>query len=511
MISKWRNWLIYGWKGTCPRCSLDIGEAKEFSFCPNCGKWLGVIRKHVFNFLGIASMLAAVGGGAALSIHFGYESQADPFLWCLAALFLISSGLLVLSIPPVGKWIHRRERCLDRARELNAEKAKAAREGLEVETGTLKKSKPLRDIFEETEWRRKHERLKGMNAIQGTEIIALREENQTLREKLREKCLENEKAKAAVRQRESLLEEFKAKQIPLLLAHRHDLPPLGGITCPDHQRLKEALLVGMHLTYAEKTGEEYDGRIMEISLSPLPATPLITVKKRGVCQNAHVRGADMVVEEEAMVSNVFMDGGTMTKKGKATDPGAIPGGVGPLNWEESVDGLNRPTWEAASPYHDDGTPFYFRIKRKGGSFRLDHDAELMRPGDKAAKFRTLDAAMMACELASSEILISEGLVEEKKVGSNELYAIFQAWKAWRPGCAERGGPGPPSICSKCGESEAKFCEAMARIGRTFGWVPRCRLRFQGPECGARATAFNQSCNKTVSNCEEHGNFERFSP
>lgn len=48
-----------------------------------------------------------------------------------------------------------------------------------------------------------------------------------------------------------------------------------------------------------------------------------------------------------------------------------------LKWHELYDDNDRPYWEAASIYHDDGCPFYFRIRLKGKYYREDSDSELV--------------------------------------------------------------------------------------------------------------------------------------
>lgn len=48
-----------------------------------------------------------------------------------------------------------------------------------------------------------------------------------------------------------------------------------------------------------------------------------------------------------------------------------------LNWHELHDEHGRPYWEAVSIYHDDGSPFCFRIRKFGALYREASDAELM--------------------------------------------------------------------------------------------------------------------------------------
>lgn len=61
-----------------------------------------------------------------------------------------------------------------------------------------------------------------------------------------------------------------------------------------------------------------------------------------------------------------------------------------LNWHELHDDNDSPCWEAASIYHDDGSPFYFRIGMFGKLYAEDSDSEL-RKGPRRT-WPTLEAA-----------------------------------------------------------------------------------------------------------------------
>lgn len=47
-----------------------------------------------------------------------------------------------------------------------------------------------------------------------------------------------------------------------------------------------------------------------------------------------------------------------------------------LKWHELCDDNDRPYWEAASIYHDDGSPIYFRIGWFGRLYAEESDQEL---------------------------------------------------------------------------------------------------------------------------------------
>ena len=77
-----------------------------------------------------------------------------------------------------------------------------------------------------------------------------------------------------------------------------------------------------------------------------------------------------------------------------------------LNWYRDYDASDKELWVAVSPYHDDGSPFYFRIKEVGatGTFGLVSDAEVMLPEHEKLQFATLEEAKAFCQRQCDEII-----------------------------------------------------------------------------------------------------------
>lgn len=81
-----------------------------------------------------------------------------------------------------------------------------------------------------------------------------------------------------------------------------------------------------------------------------------------------------------------------------------------LNWYRDYDANDKELWAAVSPYHDDGSPFYFRIKEieedgTTGLFGFVSDAELMLPAYEALRFATLEEAKAFCQKQCDEIIV----------------------------------------------------------------------------------------------------------
>jgi hypothetical protein len=79
-----------------------------------------------------------------------------------------------------------------------------------------------------------------------------------------------------------------------------------------------------------------------------------------------------------------------------------------LSWEEEYDDDDNSIYEAASPYHDDGSPFCFRIRQRlrdnKHEFYEDSDAEVMRDGDDPRTWSTLDEAKAALQADANDIV-----------------------------------------------------------------------------------------------------------
>lgn len=82
-----------------------------------------------------------------------------------------------------------------------------------------------------------------------------------------------------------------------------------------------------------------------------------------------------------------------------------------LEWDEECDDDDNTVHSAASPYHDDGSPFRWRISPVVREDRLvwtldGSDAECM-PDDDEHRFTSLDEAKATCQRWCDEIIESE--------------------------------------------------------------------------------------------------------
>lgn len=81
-----------------------------------------------------------------------------------------------------------------------------------------------------------------------------------------------------------------------------------------------------------------------------------------------------------------------------------------LSWDEQYDDDDNSIYEAASPYHDDGSPFYFRIRQRlrdnKHEFVEDSDAEVMMDEEDPRTWETLDAAKAAMQTDANDIVQS---------------------------------------------------------------------------------------------------------
>lgn len=75
-----------------------------------------------------------------------------------------------------------------------------------------------------------------------------------------------------------------------------------------------------------------------------------------------------------------------------------------LSWLKDFDADDEEMWAAASPYHDEGSPLYFRITKVGDMLRLASDAELVCPEHKDIRFATLEDAKVFCQKQCDEII-----------------------------------------------------------------------------------------------------------
>jgi len=83
-----------------------------------------------------------------------------------------------------------------------------------------------------------------------------------------------------------------------------------------------------------------------------------------------------------------------------------------IEWETHVDETDNDFWEAPSPYHDEGTPIYWRIKQRlwnnSIEFYLCHDSEL----DECESFDSLKDAKNHVQKGHESIVKEE--VEARK-------------------------------------------------------------------------------------------------
>ena len=81
----------------------------------------------------------------------------------------------------------------------------------------------------------------------------------------------------------------------------------------------------------------------------------------------------------------------------------------PIAWHEDWDDDDNSIWEGASPYHDDGSPIYWRLKQRLVENKIEwyaaHDAEL-GPED-VPPFDSLEHAKSECQKAHDHIIQCE--------------------------------------------------------------------------------------------------------
>lgn len=79
-----------------------------------------------------------------------------------------------------------------------------------------------------------------------------------------------------------------------------------------------------------------------------------------------------------------------------------------LSWHEEYDDDDNSIYEAASPYHDDGSPFYFRIRQRlrdnKHEFYEASDAEVMMDEDDPRIWESLEAARAAMQTDADDIM-----------------------------------------------------------------------------------------------------------
>ena len=248
------TWFVDRWYKTCMKCDLSVGE-EDASYCPNCGKWLGSIRQHVVAFFmaAAAAFIVAIGMAAIAHINEGslvYTILATVFgALCLGILY---------AIKPFGSYLVRLEGKKRRAEEWNAEVARRKREAEE----------------DRAERERSANAKTKSGIVLNVEMTGARETAQHLLEKTDDL----RKGFSQVQERLEKLAAMKAlglkdkqpDEIPLLFNHRLDTQPLGYFRVGDLAKLKEYLMCGMGLGlgFKERKGDDYDGRIQEISLVP---------------------------------------------------------------------------------------------------------------------------------------------------------------------------------------------------------------------------------------------------
>lgn len=81
-------------------------------------------------------------------------------------------------------------------------------------------------------------------------------------------------------------------------------------------------------------------------------------------------------------------------------------------WTEEIDDMDNSIWEADSPYHDDGTPFLWRLQPRISVNKIEwyecHDFELMDMNDIGG-WPTIEEAKAAIAVKHAEIITNEGL------------------------------------------------------------------------------------------------------
>jgi len=79
-----------------------------------------------------------------------------------------------------------------------------------------------------------------------------------------------------------------------------------------------------------------------------------------------------------------------------------------LSWHEEYDNDDNSIYEAASPYHDDGSPFYFRIRQRlrdnKHEFYEASDAEVMMDEEDPRTWPTLEEAKAAMQTDADDIV-----------------------------------------------------------------------------------------------------------
>lgn len=110
-----------------------------------------------------------------------------------------------------------------------------------------------------------------------------------------------------------------------------------------------------------------------------------------------------------------------------------------LQWENVYDDDDNDLWEAASPYHDEGNPFCFRIRKtnpetepgEDSAYLLCSDLELMQTNYRNLRFPLLEEAMRFCERDASEIVkdanrpVVKDIRELKHVRVEKLIRLFE--------------------------------------------------------------------------------------
>ena len=79
-----------------------------------------------------------------------------------------------------------------------------------------------------------------------------------------------------------------------------------------------------------------------------------------------------------------------------------------LSWHEDYDDDDNSMYEAASPYHNDGSPFYFRIRQRlrdnKHEFYEASDAEVMMDEEDPRTWATLNEAKAAIQADANDIV-----------------------------------------------------------------------------------------------------------
>jgi hypothetical protein len=95
--------------------------------------------------------------------------------------------------------------------------------------------------------------------------------------------------------------------------------------------------------------------------------------------------------------------------------GVVKPALNPV-WTETFDDDDNSIWEATSPYHYDGSPFYWRLKQRLCNNNIEwyeaHDLELMSTDGEIRTWETGIEAMDAISQDHRDIICSEAIIND---------------------------------------------------------------------------------------------------